>query len=249
VVGRDRLRRYDPAAMRFVEIYSATDPENVANRQVWYWAEFEGEQTPRSTEWEPIHAWARGICDRYSDAGIVDRSDKGSGFLRSLIDTESKSNAVGDHYFRHPNGVIIVREERGNGPWLVTWLPDDVDSPSYPGFTLTSTTGEVPEGPTAKVLAEWAATQPWIIPPTATSKPLSPDPIADVPRNEWAELQRKAFEHQATVAFTREPDGSFSYGVYSADGELLQHGVADTWDDARLGMIENLYPPGPEDAE
>jgi hypothetical protein len=43
-----------------------------------------------------------------------------------------------------------------------------------------------------------------------------------------------------------EPDGSYSWAVLSAEGELLQHGVADAWDDAWLGAIENLYPPSAE---
>jgi hypothetical protein len=32
----------------------------------------------------------------------------------------------------------------------------------------------------------------------------------------------------------------------SENDELLQHGVADTWDDARIAMIENLHPPSGE---
>ena len=55
--------------------------------------------------------------------------------------------------------------------------------------------------------------------------------------------------HSSTTLWSgspREPDGSFSFGVYAANGELLQHGVAETWDDARLAMIENVYPPAPE---
>jgi len=46
--------------------------------------------------------------------------------------------------------------------------------------------------------------------------------------------------------FTREPDGSFTWGVFSTEGKHLQHGVSDSWDDARLAMIENVYPPSDE---
>src|SRR5438445_3426412 len=112
--------------MRYVEIYSATDPMYMADRQVRYWGEFEGEKTPESTEWAALDAWARGICARYPDAAIIDRSDKGSGFLRSLLGGAGEANPAGDHYLRHPNGVIIVRAPSAGAPWwLVTWLPDD----------------------------------------------------------------------------------------------------------------------------
>lgn len=233
--------------MRTVEIYSATDPENMVNRQVWYWGEFDGEQTPRSTEWRAIDAWAQGICARYPDVAITDRSDRDSGFLRSLLTGASEANPAGDHYFRHSNGVIIVREPNATAPWwLVTWLPDDVASRNYPGFTISSSDGQVPTGPSVEGLAEWASKQPWAT-GAPGSEPEAPAESVEVPAHEWSEVQRRAFEHNLVVGFTREPDGSFSFGVYSQDGELLQHGIANTWDDARLGMIENLYPPNPED--
>jgi hypothetical protein len=68
----------------------------------------------------------------------------------------------------------------------------------------------------------------------------------DVPALEWAELQSRAFENHVRLAFTMEPDGSVSWGLYSDDDVLMQHGVADTWDDARLAMIENLHPSSGE---
>jgi hypothetical protein len=67
-----------------------------------------------------------------------------------------------------------------------------------------------------------------------------------VPVSEWSDLQKKAFEQGVALGFTPEPDGSYSWGVYAMTGELLQHGVADSWDDARLAMIENLYPSSGE---
>lgn len=42
-------------------------------------------------------------------------------------------------------------------------------------------------------------------------------------------------------AFTNVP-----WGLFSEDDVLPQSGMADTWDDARLAMIENLYPPSGE---
>ena len=44
-----------------------------------------------------------------------------------------------------------------------------------------------------------------------------------------------------------EPDGSFSWAVYDLEREeVMQSGVADDWDGARLDMIENLHPPSDE---
>jgi hypothetical protein len=138
-----------------------------------------------------------------------------------------------------------VREGSGPLPWLVTWLPNDEDDPAYPGFTISSTEGDVPIGPTLQAVAEWAAKQPWARRPTDAEPPPGASAI-DVPSDEWHDLQARAFEHGVRFGFTPEPDGSFSWGVLSREGELLQHGVADTWDDARLAMIENVFPPSSE---
>jgi hypothetical protein len=238
--------------MRTVEIFSATDPVQVADRQVWYWAEFEGKQTERFPQWAPVNDYAQKLCARYPDVAIIDRSDKDSGYLRSTLDLEGRMNTE-DKYFQHPNGTIIVRPGDAPYPWLVTWLPDDQTSGDYPGFTMSSTDGEVPTGPTIEAVVKWAVAQPWANrqpTPAAAPSPSPPPPEnaapLNVPADEWADLQHRAFEHHVKLGFTREPDGSFSFGVYSLEGELLQHGVADTWDDARLGMIENLYPPSGE---
>jgi hypothetical protein len=48
------------------------------------------------------------------------------------------------------------------------------------------------------------------------------------------------------LAFTNEPDGSVSWVVLAEEGLELASGVADTWDDARLAVIERLYPPSGE---
>jgi len=37
--------------------------------------------------------------------------------------------------------------------------------------------------------------------------------------------------------------GSFSWAVLAEDGLTLQSGIADSWDDARLAMIEHLDRP------
>lgn len=62
-------------------------------------------------------------------------------------------------------------------------------------------------------------------------------------------LRRLAAEFGWYIGFAAEPDGRIWWGVLGgATGELLQHGHADTWDDARLAAIENLYPPSDEEA-
>jgi hypothetical protein len=155
---------------------------------------------------------------------------------------------VPDNYFATQSGTVIVREGSGPLPWLVTWLPNDENDPAYPGFTITSSVGEVPPGPTVESVANWAARQPWATRTPANSEPAPPAEAEtlDVPPDEWHDLQETAFEHGVRLAFTKEPDGSFSWGVYSLDGDLLQYGIAETWDDARLAMIENVYPPSGE---
>jgi hypothetical protein len=150
-----------------------------------------------------------------------------------------------DSYYRNaPNGAIIIRQPGGTdgSPWLVTWLPNDRADPAYPGFTMSSTLGEVPPGPTIDHVLEWAGRQPW-----ANKGPLPEDAQRlAVPARQWEQMQKMAFEHRVRFGFTAEPDGSYSWGLFSEDGVPLQQGVADTWDDARLAMIENLLPPSGE---
>jgi hypothetical protein len=148
-----------------------------------------------------------------------------------------------DHTFRNANGTMIVREGSGPSPWLVTWLPDDENDPGYPGVTLSSTEGQVPYGPTVEAVVEWAAKQPWAnqgAPPNLAG-------ALDVPKDEWADLQHRAYEHGVRLVYTQEPDGGFSWALISLDGNtVMQQGTADNWDDARLDMISNLYPPSRE---
>ena len=40
--------------------------------------------------------------------------------------------------------------------------------------------------------------------------------------------------------FTREQDASWSWGVFTADGDPIKSGVAETWDDAVLSIAENV---------
>jgi hypothetical protein len=67
-----------------VEIYSATDPVYFADRQVWYWVEFRGMKSERVTDWSTVDGHAKAILAEH-EACLVDRSDKGSGFLLSTF--------------------------------------------------------------------------------------------------------------------------------------------------------------------
>jgi len=165
------------------------------------------------------------------------------------VGDQSRSQLAGrGHWVRgsrvpHGTRTIIVRAGSGPYPSLVTWLPDDENDPGYPGATLSSSEGQVPIGPTVEAVAEWARKQPWA---THASPPTLADRL-DVPKNEWADLQHQAYEHGVRLAYTQEPDGGYSWALISLDGEtVMQQGTAPTWDDARLAMIENLYPPSGE---
>ena len=67
-----------------IEIFSATDPPHVPDRQVWYWLEFRGMRSERRTEWGPINRHAEALIAEH-DAVVIDRSDKESGYLRSTL--------------------------------------------------------------------------------------------------------------------------------------------------------------------
>lgn len=76
--------------MRTVEILSGIDPVYVPDRHVRYWGEFEGKQTEHLTEWAPINAWAQRICAQNPNVAIIDRSDRDSGYLRSVLNGERR---------------------------------------------------------------------------------------------------------------------------------------------------------------
>jgi hypothetical protein len=67
-----------------VELFSATDPVYVPHRQVWYWTEFLGLRSERLTDWATVAAHAEAIRSEH-EAVLIDRSDKGSGFLLSTL--------------------------------------------------------------------------------------------------------------------------------------------------------------------
>jgi hypothetical protein len=57
-------------------------------------------------------------------------------------------------------------------------------------------------------------------------------------------LDEIAGEFGWNIGFAEEPDGSIRWFVFDRDRvTLLKQGLAPTWDDARLAIIEELYPP------
>jgi hypothetical protein len=147
-------------------------------------------------------------------------------------------------------GTILVRNYPGNAdgsPWLVTWLPDDQSSRNYPGFTVTSDDRVVPVGPTLEDVATWAQQQPFAmgVEPATPFRAVRFDLLIDDDAGRaarWAEVQRAAFERGFLCGYTREPDASWSWGVFRLDGYPVKSGVADTWDDAVLSIAENIHP-------
>jgi hypothetical protein len=67
-----------------VEIYSATDPISVRNRRVWYWVEVGERKYKRTESYQDAAALAETIREQL-DTVIIDRSDKGSGYLLSTL--------------------------------------------------------------------------------------------------------------------------------------------------------------------
>jgi hypothetical protein len=71
--------------------------------------------------------------------------------------------------------------------------------------------------------------------------------LESVPEVIWRGLEEIAAEFGWSIGFTPEPDGSFFWFVCAREtGELLQHGRADSWEDAKIESILNLYPPSEE---
>jgi len=71
--------------------------------------------------------------------------------------------------------------------------------------------------------------------------------VSAVPAEVREPLEKVALEYGWYIGGVDEPDGSFRWFVIDREGKtLLKTGIADTWDDARLAIIEDLYPPSKE---
>ncbi len=137
-------------------------------------------------------------------------------------------------------------------PWLLTWLPDSTQDPSYPGFTISPESVDFPTSNGIGGVLEWAARQTWTRRAAGEDVEEAPAPAEatslGVPADEFATFSEKVhMDFGWFFAATKEPDGSFSWAVMSRDGYQVKSGVADTWDDARLAAIEDLYPPSGEE--
>jgi hypothetical protein len=67
-----------------VELYSMTDPVYVTVQSVWYWVEFEGLRSEKTEDYKLALSWAQALCVEH-DTCLIDRSDKGSGYLLSTL--------------------------------------------------------------------------------------------------------------------------------------------------------------------
>lgn len=68
-----------------------------------------------------------------------------------------------------------------------------------------------------------------------------------VPKDKAARIEEVATAFGWYIGFHAEPDGGFTWVVYDrSTDEVLQHGQAADWDDAKLEVILNLYPPSDE---
>jgi hypothetical protein len=83
------VRAWLPAVGRppVVEIYSATDPIYVPNRSVWYWVEVEEKKYDRTENYQDALALAENLREQL-DSVVIDRSDKGSGYLLSTLNRQ-----------------------------------------------------------------------------------------------------------------------------------------------------------------
>lgn len=71
--------------------------------------------------------------------------------------------------------------------------------------------------------------------------------VTSIPADVREPLEKIAMEYGWLIGGRNEPDGSKSWVVLDSEGgTVLKSGVADSWDDARIAMIEDLYPPSEE---
>lgn len=86
VWGWDAVDEWRRASDRVppVEIFSASDPPYVHDREVRYWVKFGDREFRKTTDYRLALQHAERLCARY-DTAIIDRSDKGSGVLRATL--------------------------------------------------------------------------------------------------------------------------------------------------------------------
>jgi hypothetical protein len=90
----------------------------------------------------------------------------------------------------------------------------------------------------------WAAEQPWakrldvtVYAPPAGGQRLNPT-------DAWDWIERMGWEHRVHLVWAPEPDGSYSWALYSKDRQVLMHGTADSWSEVQEAVIDVLPPSG-----
>jgi hypothetical protein len=84
---------------------------------------------------------------------------------------------------------------------------------------------------------------------TNEAQPITPvkAAVSEIPSEVREPLEKVAAEFGWYFSFVVEPDESVRWFVFDRDRKtLLRSGVANTWDDARLAVIEDIYPPSGE---
>lgn len=148
------------------------------------------------------------------------------------------------HYYVVPGGgTAVISPGPSGASWMAAYFPPSPSGPS--GYALDSGF-PILGGPEA--FADWLSVQPWTQPATAPEESMPPEAVPlDIPADEFRTLREKVkMDFGWRLAFSPEPDGSYSWAVLSDDGTSLQSGVASSWDDARLAVIADLYPPSSE---
>jgi hypothetical protein len=150
-----------------------------------------------------------------------------------------------------PRGTIILRLAEADNPWLITWLPDDPNNPAYPGYTIGPGTADNRDAERViDAIRRFQSHHP--LPSKASMPPPKPPAFAgtkplNVPGDQVLELQIAAFEFGWRILFSPGADRGYSWAVFDPENtQVIQSGMADTWDEARLAISENLHPPSNE---
>lgn len=136
------------------------------------------------------------------------------------------------------------------------WLDEAVQNLKALGLLDPKLSGATFGGPFGRLSAEgrWFLEEqgPAVEEPTKpTAAPAATTPDTEsvpegVSTEEVAQLRAVALDFGFLLGFAFEPDGSFTWASFALDGTPLQSSVADSWDDARLEIVSDLFPPSRE---
>ncbi len=141
----------------------------------------------------------------------------------------------------HEGGLV----EGGGGPTKLAAARDAQERyTALHGDTAVVTVRITPGGAEASGFPPTEKIEP---PSIVHERALGEATVHAVPPEVREPLRKIAGEFGWYMTVVDEPEGSFRWFVFDHDGDtLLKQGVADTWDDALLAMIEDLYPPSGE---